>query len=609
MKTSTQLLVATVLSASALVSTPAFAQETAPPAPDVETPQVETPVIEAPLVPDNPLSDVTPPLVPDQIVGEPPEGLGGPLFPDLPPVRSGEEVAPSGPAGSGLADARNNVAEDTPVLTLTNAIIMAIENNPQRDAALAALRAAQARIGIAKSAGGLQAGLSGSANYQRNFGGSTSSGGVVIPPGGTTGGGTNSGGSTGGGTTGGTTGGSTGFGISTGNNALTETLGVNASYPIYTGGRVKADRRAAEANARAQAAQTLQIEQTLVQNTIGNYLNVLRNAQLLDVAESNLSVSRERRRVAGLRYIAGAAARLEVLQANTQLADAQQRRITASNTLAQSKAALNTLLGRVPETPVRLAQVTALTPRVPLPEGVAGAVNVANTPETDSATLRKLAEEANPTLAANRAQVDAAIAQLAVAKAGKKPTVDLSLSGLLRNPVTFAGRFLLSLGLGVAKTLIDSGRTSSQVRAARAVLDQTGDNLNFQRLMVANQIESSLLTLDSADKRLNSADIAVEEAREQLRAAQIGYEAGVQTSLDVSDAQAALLQTQTEAANARFDVANEQANLSAAVGVLTVEGQTAYEQALQEEAAKAKTEATKIEAEKPKKKKKFLGIF
>jgi outer membrane protein TolC len=60
----------------------------------------------------------------------------------------------------------------------------------------------------------------------------------------------------------------------------------------------------------------------------------------------------------------------------------------------------------------------------------------------------------------------------------------------------------------------------------------------------------------------------------------LGYSAGVQTALDVSDAEAALLIAQTNAVNAKFDVAASQAQLAAAVGVLTEEGQQAYDKSV-----------------------------
>ena len=82
------------------------------------------------------------------------------------------------------------------------------------------------------------------------------------------------------------------------------------------------------------------------------------------------------------------------------------------------------------------------------------------------------------------------------------------------------------------------------------------------------------------------------------------------TSLEVSDAQAALLQAQTSAVNARFDVAGAQAQLASAVGVLTQEEQSGYQNALNTtpEAELRRINAVKV-PEATKKRKKFLGIF
>ena len=155
---------------------------------------------------------------------------------------------------------------------------------------------------------------------------------------------------------------------------------------------------------------------------------------------------------------------------------------------------------------------------------------------------------------------------------------------------------------------VASGRARSQIDEARALSEQARQNLGNQRLNVANQIEQALLSLDSAQKRLASADVAVVAAAEALRAAQLGYEAGARTRLEVSDAQVALLTAQTEAVNARFQVAQSQADLSAAVGVLTTEGQAAYQRALTEETQRAQALAAQ-QPQPKKKRKKFLGIF
>jgi outer membrane protein len=122
-------------------------------------------------------------------------------------------------------------------------------------------------------------------------------------------------------------------------------------------------------------------------------------------------------------------------------------------------------------------------------------------------------------------------------------------------------------------------------------------------LQVANQIEQALLTLDTAQKREISADTGVVSAAEAVRATQVGYQAGARTALEVTDAQAALLAAQTDAVNARFDVATAQSRLAAAVGVLTGEGQTAYQRALAEEEQAIRARDAKVVPVKNDKKK------
>ena len=515
------------------------------------------------------------------------------------PITSGLVTTPSrlvvDDASSGLADERLRASANAPVFSITDAIALTLQQNPQRAAAWAAVEAARERIGTAKSAGGPQVNISGNAGTQRAFGfPSVAGSNIGSGSGGTGGTGTGGTGSTGGGNFGGGSSSNGGF-------TNSQSVSLNATLPIYSGGRVKAGKRVAEYSAEAQYAQARSVEQDLIYNTAISYLNVLRGEQLLEVGNANLSVARERRRIAGVRFDAGAAARLEVLRAETDLANARQTRISSSNSLGQSLAALNTLMGRLPETPLRVEPIINLT--LPAPLFITGAAQtnapsvqgaVTSTPGTattgigivtaaPSSQLQLAAGQGRQSLAATQAQIRAAEASVDLAKAAKKPSIGLDILGLIRNPVTFAGRFLLSIGANVAQNLFDSGRTSSQVREAQAVVRQLRAQYSGQELAVANEIEQSLLLLDSAQKRLASADTGVLAAREALRAAQLGYSAGASTALEVSDAQAALLAAETDAVNARFDVAASQAQLSAAVGVYPAQAVDAYQSVLAEE--------------------------
>lgn len=456
--------------------------------------------------------------------------------------------------GETIADARIRQEEQVPILTFQEAIVYALANNPTRAQARAALAASQARIGTARSQGGPQVGLNGGLTYDRNFGQPTF------------------------GNPGGGGGGNTDFFSS---NGINQNAGVSAQIPIYTGGRVKAGTRAAEALARVQAAQTLQVEQDIVYNTAVGYLAVLRADQLLDVAQSDLLVSQERLRVARVRFDAGAAARLDVLRAENTLADSRLRRINAANNVALTKANLNTQMGRAPETPLRLISLET----VEAPPETANTTAAINVPlETLSPQqLRAVAEKNRAALISSQEQINAALANVDVAKAARKPSLSASLSGILRNPVTFLGRFALSAGLSVAQTLFDSGRAKSQIAEAQALLEQARRSQDVTRQQTAFQLEQQILNVDAAQRKLESTDAAILTAAEALRAAQIGYAAGIRTNVEVSDAQSALLSAKTDAINARFELANARAQLASSLGLQSREWQEAYEAQLRRE--------------------------
>jgi outer membrane protein TolC len=467
------------------------------------------------------------------------------------------------------ATVTENTAKPAP-MSLIEVLAYALDHNPQRLAAWYAAKAAKGRIGTAKADGGLQVNLNGNVSNQWGFG-----------------------------SVGSFSGGGSGSGLSTSNNkGWRESLSADATLPIYSGGRVKGNKKVAQYNYQQAVAQAVSTEQDLVFNTTLDYLDILRNQQLVDVNQANLDVAKERYRIANVRFNAGAAAKLEVLRAETDQATAQQNLVEAQNSLKQSYANLNTIMGRKPQTPLRILPIDQLTLPQPLKIDSAspdkstftqGAALVSpaektnpvgNTTIASGEELAQLANGSSPSLAALQAQVRAAEAAVGVAKAGKKPSLGLSLSGLISNPLSYLGRFVVSLGGSLLQNLFDSGRTRSQVQTAQATVQQLKNSLQSGELSVANQIEKSLLALNSAKERETSTTVAVASAQEALRAAQLGYSAGVQTALDVSDAETALLTAQTNAVNAKFDVAASQAQLAAAVGILTDEGQEAYDKSV-----------------------------
>lgn len=112
---------------------------------------------------------------------------------------------------------------------------------------------------------------------------------------------------------------------------------------------------------------------------------------------------------------------------------------------------------------------------------------------------------------------------------------------------------------------------SAQVEEARAEVEAAQSTLQQVRQSVALDVRSALLDLQEAARRRQTAAANVGQAREALRIAQVRFQAGVSTSVEVTDAQFAYIQAQTNQVNAEFDYLSAEARLRRAVGRLVPE--------------------------------------
>ena len=211
-----------------------------------------------------------------------------------------------------------------------------------------------------------------------------------------------------------------------------------------------------------------------------------------------------------------------------------------------------------------------------------------------------------------QAEIGAAQANIEVAKANQRPQIAATFEGLFRNPETFLGHFGASIGLGLAQDLFDSRRTKSEILEAQDALVGLQAFLASQKLEVGDAIDASINSLDAAERSQDSAADGIVSASESLRITMVGFRSGVNTTLDVDNARAALISAETTAVDARFDVASSQATLAAAVGIYTVEAQRAHDRATSKGQNIDTQAAVQNKALQPKPKskhRKFLGIF
>jgi OMF family outer membrane factor len=79
-------------------------------------------------------------------------------------------------------------------------------------------------------------------------------------------------------------------------------------------------------------------------------------------------------------------------------------------------------------------------------------------------------------------------------------------------------------------------------------------------------VQQSIIAVRDANERAQVAAGTVTQAREALRLANVRFRAGVGTQLEITDAQTALTQAETNEVNARYDYLGALARLSRATG-------------------------------------------
>ena len=151
------------------------------------------------------------------------------------------------------------------------------------------------------------------------------------------------------------------------------------------------------------------------------------------------------------------------------------------------------------------------------------------------------------------------------------------------------------VGVNVSMNVFDTGVTLSKIHGAEADLKKAEETYRNTVDSVNLDVRSNYLGLREAEKRISTTKLAVEQADEDYRIAQLRYMSGVGTNTDVLDAQVALTQAKTNYTKALYDYNTSKTALETSIGVPMENPVTAVkvQAAKTAEAAKTTEEAAK----------------
>ncbi|MDT9597909.1 TolC family outer membrane protein [Sphingosinicella rhizophila] len=328
-----------------------------------------------------------------------------------------------------------------------------------------------------------------------------------------------------------------------GGNGRNLNAGVDISYPLFNGGSVRNQIRAANERVLAGRAVLRATEGDIFTETVAAYMDVIRDRSIVElnrnqvrVLETNLQASRDRFEVGDL-------TRTDVAQSEARLALARSELELAEGRLTSSEENYRRLIGSLPG---------ELEPPPPLPPPPATAEQAVD-----------IALANNPDLVSIAAQARAAGRDIAVARADRLPTLSAIASGRATN---YLGTADEQFGPGVANTqtqtgvgvqatvpLYQGGLVSARVRQAQAVQSQILEQgVEVERFVVA-QTRAAFSSYQASLDSIESNELAVAANTLALEGTRAEQTVGTRNVLDVLNAEQELLNSQVALVTARRD--------------------------------------------------------
>lgn len=330
-----------------------------------------------------------------------------------------------------------------------------------------------------------------------------------------------------------------------------------ADLNLFNGFADSASLSSSRNQLQAADADLLRQRQTVAFSVSTNFIAVLTDSELVQVADQNLQSQKALEQQISAFYQAGTRTVTDLYQQQAASAQAEFSLLDARRNLQVAQLLLWQDLGRTPP-----ASIQALRPDTQ-------ALNDA-LQHLDPARVYAQALAERPDLASQKRQIAAARDQTRVARAGYLPSLDLQASTATSfNSATAAdglgGQFDdnrdVTLGLSLSIPIFDRGMTRTNVAQARiGEADATTTLLKLQQ-QVGQEVGQALADYQRANQQLITAGRQLDFARQALAASEARYQVGAATWIELSNARSIFVQAQADEVRARYGVLLQGLNL------------------------------------------------
>jgi TolC family type I secretion outer membrane protein len=323
-------------------------------------------------------------------------------------------------------------------------------------------------------------------------------------------------------------------------------------WPIFDKGQTWHGWRQARLGKESTNLTAARTRQWVIADTALAYLGLLMAAQRLELANATLETARAHLRLVASRYERGFVVKSDVLQGQVRIADVEQQIIDAEADVAVGRARLNVAMGVLPDS---VYQITgALDAGKPLARTLEDWVGEALAKRPD---LKELEVQEGM----SREETDKQ-------RAANLPSLDLVSNYEINTESFERSADNYTIGAVLSFNLFSGYRDSSKIREAEASLREVMALQRHLKQQISMETRRAFFLADSAWRRIQVTEAAVDQAEEALRIISNRYGAGLLTILDLLNGELTLQQARTNRFRSIHDYQAARVQLALAVGLL-----------------------------------------
>ncbi|GAN61718.1 hypothetical protein ACI01nite_27530 [Acetobacter cibinongensis] len=331
--------------------------------------------------------------------------------------------------------------------------------------------------------------------------------------------------------------------------------GLQASWEVDLWGRVRRQYEAAKAYLTATLEERRGILIARQAELAQDYMSLRGLQEQLRITKANRDAAQNLLNLSSSRYKSGLVSELDVESARSQVEETNARIPQFEQRIAQQINAINLLMG---------------TPPGSLNAELEQAASIPMVPATVPVGLPSEVARRRPDIRQAEAELHAATAEVGQAEADFYPKVTIDagfgFQSFSFRDLGFWSARAWNVGPSITLPIFQGGRLKGQLEMKKA--SQKTAALRYRKTVLTawNEVDNALTAYEAEQKRNNALKTQVASDERSLHLAQEQYKHGLQSFLQVLDAERRVLASQTQLADSTSVIANNLVRLYNALG-------------------------------------------